>query len=596
MTFKSRKELLHALRPMYAQVTWAEKQRVLDGFVAATGYNRKHAIVLLNGKPVAATKPPTRARKYDDEVTCALIAVWKASNRICSKRLIPFLPTIISSLERFGHLNISATTREKLLSLSHSSMDRLLRQERKKYPRRKSTTKPGYLLKKHIPIRTYSDWNDVRPGFFEADLVAHGGSSGSGQFLHTLTMTDIATGWTECAALICKSEISVLRAFHNVRKEIPFPLLGLDTDNGSEFINHGVLDWCDAENITFTRSREYKKNDQAHVEEKNGSIVRRLIGHDRYEGEESWRKLTLLYQTARLYVNYFQPSLKLSSKERDGGNVRRIYERAATPYQRLVGSAHASPEAKRKQEKLFHSLDPVVLLTDLEKLQSEFWSTAVPVQESASHRMLKRFIQASAPQPSEKQEVAPILKRARRSKVWMPTAPYPGNKKGKKTNLDDVWEEVCCELAANPEMTPREVLRFIDLRHPNKCRQSQITTITDKLRRWRYEHSLPIEFARSKPGKKTNIEEVWQLAQGVLAEQPNVSANGLVRILTERYPEQAHKGQRTSIFARLKNWRKEHMPTELKNQISTISILEEALSLVSKIEPTSKISNEATEL
>ena len=139
-------------------------------------------------------------------------------------------------MERFGHLNISQDTRDKLLSLSHASTDRLLKQERKKYARRKSTTRPGYLLKKHIPIRTYADWNDVTPGFFEADLVAHGGSSASGQFLHTLTMTDIATGWTECSALLSKSEVSVLRAFTTVKASLPFPLLGLDTDNGSEFI------------------------------------------------------------------------------------------------------------------------------------------------------------------------------------------------------------------------------------------------------------------------------------------------------------------------------------------------------------------------
>ncbi|MBA3855379.1 MAG: transposase [Cyanobacteria bacterium PR.3.49] len=596
MTFKSRKELLQALRPMYAQVSWAEKQRVLDGFVAATGYNRKHAIVLLNREPAVSTEPPARTRKYDDEVSSALIEIWKASNRICSKRLVPFLPTFIGSLERFGHLNISDTTRQKLLNLSHSSMDRLLKQERKKYPRRKSTTKPGYLLKKHIPIRTYSDWNDVQPGFFEADLVAHGGSTASGQFLHTLTMTDIATGWTECKALICKSEISVLRAFHDVRATIPFPLLGLDTDNGSEFINHGVLDWCKTERITFTRSREYKKNDQAHVEEKNGSIVRRLIGHDRFEGEESWKILARLYSVARLYVNYFQPSLKLSSKEREGGNVRRIYEQAATPYQRLIGSAHVPQETKQKQQAHFDSLDPVMLLTELEKLQAEFWSTKIEISEGAGLKVLKQFVRASAPAESKVKVAKPTLKRVRRSKVWTPTAPYPGNKKGRKTILDDVWVEVCVELDSDPWMTPRDVLRFINQRYPDKIRASQITTITDKLRQWRHEHSLPVEFARLKPGKKTNIEDVWKLALTVLAEQPNISGNGLVRLLVEKHPDIANKGQRTSIFSRLKQWRKENMPTDTSQQISSISIFEEAFSLVSKLEPTSKISNEATGL
>ena len=196
---------------------------MLNGFVAATGYCRKHAIFLLNGISNEVVESLlNRAKKYDAEVLEALITVWKASNRICSKRLIPFLPTIIGSLEKFGHLNISDSVREKLLCLSHSTADRLLKNERKKYSKRKSTTKPGYLLKKHIPIRTYSDWTDLSPGFFEADLVAHGGSSASGLFLNTLTMTDIATGWTECSALIYKSESSVLRAFALVKKALLF--------------------------------------------------------------------------------------------------------------------------------------------------------------------------------------------------------------------------------------------------------------------------------------------------------------------------------------------------------------------------------------
>lgn len=475
--------------------------------------------------------------------------------------------------------------------------DRLLKQERKKYPRRKSTTKPGYLLKKHIPIRTYSDWSDIRPGFLEADLVAHAGSSASSQFLHTLTMTDIATGWTECSALICKSEISVLRALCSVQNELPFPLLGLDTDNGSEFINHGVLNWCESENITFTRSREYKKNDQAHLEEKNGSIVRRLIGHDRYEGEESWKILTWLYRVARLYVNYFQPSLKLSSKERDGGNVKRIYEQAATPFQRLMGSTAISEETKRKQQKRFESLDPVMLLGELEKLQSRFWSTAVPVQAGASREVLQRFISATAPSPPKAPAVAPTRKHPRSPRVWLPTTPYPGNKKGKKTNLDEVWDEICDALGANHELTPREILQILDQKYPNKFRKSQLTIITEKLRQWRHEHSLPIEFVRLKPGRNTNIEEVWKLALGALEEQPNISARGLHKWLIEKYPEQFNKGQRTSILGRHKTWRQENMSKlDQSVEISSTSILEEALSLVSQIKLTSKITNEATGL
>ena len=591
MTMKARKELLAALSPMYLKVSWKEKQQVLDSFVAATGYNRKHAIVLLNGGITPSKGAQPRARKYDDKVTEALIVVWKASNRICSKRLVPFLPTIISSMERFGHLNISQDTRDKLLSLSHASTDRLLKQERKKYARRKSTTRPGYLLKKHIPIRTYADWNDVTPGFFEADLVAHGGSSASGQFLQTLTMTDIATGWTECFALLSKSEVSVLRAFTTVKASLPFPLLGLDTDNGSEFINHAVLNWCTEHNITFTRSREYKKNDQAHVEEKNGSVVRRLIGYDRFEGESSWRLLTMLYQIARLYVNFFQPSLKLSSKERDGGNVKRIYDAAATPYQRIIGSSHVLSETKTDLGKLFNSLDPLLLLTELERLQAEFWSTAVPVNEAPSQSILKQFIQSSKPQAARAAAAAPTPTRPRhaRRKDWVPTVPYLGNKRGKKTSLDEVWSEVCQELDMNPEMTPRQVLGLLDQRYPGRFRATQLTTITDKVRCWRHEHSLPLEFEKLKPGRKSNLNEIWQLALDVLKVQPNISCRGLHRLLMDRYPSQVNPGQRTSLLERHKGWRQEHMQqldalAQSTGQSMNVTIFEEALHVVSQIQ------------
>lgn len=584
MTVKSRKELLDALRPLYSHVTWKEKQRVLDGFVAATGYNRKHAITLLNGTSSTSAAPSQRGRKYDNEVADALIGIWKASNRICSKRLIPFLPTIISSLEKFGHLDISDTTRAKLLSLSHSSADRLLKQERKKYAKRKSTTRPGYLLKKHIPIRTYSDWSDVRPGFLEADLVAHGGSSGSGQFLHTLTMTDIATGWTECSALICKSEVSVLEAFASVKKELPFPLLGLDTDNGSEFINHGVLKWCVDEKITFTRSREYKKNDQAHVEEKNGSIVRRLIGYDRFEGELSYRLLARLYRIARLYVNFFQPSLKLSSKERDGGNVRRIYQAAATPYQRLIASAHVGLETKKELEKCFGSLDPVALLAELEALQAEFWSTAVPVQEARGQSILKEFIRATVPKKKASPPTTSARPRLVAAKVWLPPAEYAGKKKGKTSNLDEVWDEVCRELDVKPAMTPRDVFSWLNNRYPHRFTTNQISTITERIRRWRYQRSLPVEFEKRRPGRKSNIDEVWQLALGVLEHQPNMSCRGLLKTLIDRFPDKVNAGQRTSLQERIKLWQKENLhQIKTNDQTLSISIMEEALSLVSQI-------------
>ena len=279
MSLQARRELLLSLRPQYVNASPREKKKLLNGFVAATGYNRKHAVTLLskgiNKKGEGRRK---RKRKYDQAVVDALLIVWKAAYRVCSKRLIPFMPILVDSLIRHGHLDISETVKEQLLSVSPATADRLLVPERRKSGKGLSTTKPGYLIKKHIPIRTFADWNDVAPGFLEADLVAHCGENVRGQFLNTLTMTDIATGWTELGALMGKSERDVLQEMAEIKELLPFPLLGVDTDNGGEFINYGLVEWCSKNNITFTRSREYKKNDQAHVEQKNGSIVRHLIG------------------------------------------------------------------------------------------------------------------------------------------------------------------------------------------------------------------------------------------------------------------------------------------------------------------------------
>jgi site-specific recombinase XerD len=384
MSLQSRQELLLSLRPQYLNASPGERKQLLDGLVAATGYNRKHAVTLLS-KGISRKKEGKRKRqgKYDQAVVHALLIVWKAAYRVCSKRLIPFMPILVESLIRHGHLDISETVKAQLLSVSPATADRLLRPERRKYPGKgMSTTKPGHLIKKHIPIRTFADWNDVIPGFVEADLVAHCGDNVRGQFLHTLTVTDIATGWTELGALMGKSEGDVLEELAELKELLPFPLLGFDSDNGGEFINYGLVEWCSQNNITFTRSREYKKNDQAHVEQKNGSIVRHLIGYDRYEGAEPWQLMAQLYRIARLYINFFQPCLKLVSKWRDGARVHKRYDTAKTPYQRILLSASVSEESKERLRKLFPSLDPILLLREMETLQMDLWKTAVGQEQS----------------------------------------------------------------------------------------------------------------------------------------------------------------------------------------------------------------------
>ena len=288
MSLSARRELALRTAVRYKNAARPEKKRILDEFLASTGFHRKHATRLLN-QILRGERPRRerrgRVRRYGAAVQDALITACRTVNYICGKRLVPFLPELLPTLERHGHLSLSDPTRQHLLGMSASTADRILRQFRVAHrPHGKSTTKSGQLLKHRVPIRTFADWEETGPGFMEADLVAHCGVHADGPFLHTLVLTDVATGWTECLALLHRSEADVLQALQIVRQLLPFQLVGLDTDNGSEFMNYGLLAYCERETIQFTRGRARRKNDQCFVEQKNGSIVRQLVGYDRYEG------------------------------------------------------------------------------------------------------------------------------------------------------------------------------------------------------------------------------------------------------------------------------------------------------------------------
>jgi hypothetical protein len=319
-----------------------------------------------------------RVRRYPLAVQRALITCWHIANGICSKRLIPYLPELVAVLERQGELRLEAETKRLLLALSPATADRLLRVERQRTkPHGLGTTKPGTLLKASIPIRTFADWDDVRPGFVEVDLVAHCGESTHGEYVHSLTLTDVATGWTECLALRNRGQQIVFAALVRARAQLPFPLVGIDSDNGGEFINAHLLRYCQTEQLTFTRSRPYKKNDQAYVEQKNWSIVRHLVGYGRYEGAAACEALERLYEVVRLYVNFFQPSMKLVSKERVGGKVRKRYDAATTPYQRVLDSPQIADEVKAALRQQYLTLNPVALLRQIHRAQETLWQLAV---------------------------------------------------------------------------------------------------------------------------------------------------------------------------------------------------------------------------
>ena len=314
MRRSSVKEYAEAMRERYRLGSRVEKGRILDEFTTVTGYHRKSAIRLLSGQRRALRgKRIGRPRRYDDEVVEALKEVWETADRICGKRLEPFMGELVGKLQEWEELRVTTEVVERLCGLSASTIDRLLRRYKDRGLRRPwSTTKPGSLLKASIPIRTFTEWNEDQPGFIEVDLVAHCGESTEGFYLTTLTGVDIATCWVECQAVWGKGQERVGGAVHEMSRSLPFPLLGLDSDNGSEFINHHLYSYCDRKGITFTRSRPYKKNDNAHVEQKNWSVVRRPVGYDRYSTKAALAQLHKVHRLASLYINFFQPVMKLN--------------------------------------------------------------------------------------------------------------------------------------------------------------------------------------------------------------------------------------------------------------------------------------------
>lgn len=375
MTRNSIKEYVEAIRERYQKAGKEEKGKILDEFTKTTGLHRKAAIRLLNRpRPAPARKRGGRPRRYGALVVEALRVVWEASDRLCSKRLRPFLPELIKVMRHCGESKLNAPVEAQLCQMSAATMDRLLRPWKQRGGRRPlSPTRPGRVLRSAIPIRTFADWQENRPGFMEVDLVAHCGESLEGFYLNTLMAVDVATGWSEFMGVWGKGQQRVGTAIHHVRQRLPFPLLGLDSDNGSEFINQDLAGWCRRERITFTRSRPYKKNDNCYVEQKNGSIVRRVIGRDRYSSKPALETLNRLYFLLRLYVNFFQPTMKLVSKTRHGAKVYRVYDTAQTPYQRALQSGVLTEGKKVQLHATYAHLNPVDLLKQINDNVEQLW-------------------------------------------------------------------------------------------------------------------------------------------------------------------------------------------------------------------------------
>jgi hypothetical protein len=377
MTLISRRELVATVLPRYDSASKSVKKTILDELVQTTGYNRKYAITALRRPRVTLVSvgggagfPRVRQRKYGPDVAHAFLSVWRISGSLCCKRLVPFLGDLVEALERFDELPLCPEVKVKLLTMSASTGERILRRSLRAREHGLSTTLPGTLLRHQIPIRTYEEWSDIVPGFFEIDLVAHCGGTASGAYLYTLTMTDIYTGWTECCALINRSQLTVQAGIDLIRRRLPFPLLGIDSDNGAEFINHHLKRYCDERDIRFTRCRPYKKNDQCHVEQKNGAVVRPLVGYARYEGVAAAAYLNRLYAAHRFCLNFFEPSMKLIGKTREGARVKKEYDTAKTPWQRLLNTSTLSSEDREHLTQTYRNLNPAQLRRTIEELEA----------------------------------------------------------------------------------------------------------------------------------------------------------------------------------------------------------------------------------
>lgn len=391
MTRRAVREYADAVRGRYHGASKKEKGKILDEFVAVVGCHRKSAARLLGRKSGQKSSGKRgRPRQYAGEVVDVLRLAWEATDHLCSKRLQPFLPELVPVLCKHGDRYISRVVAEKLYRVSPSTIDRLLRPWRRKgVKHRFSLTKPGSLLKDAIPIKTFADWEDQQSGFLEVDLVHHCGESTDGFYLTTLSAVDVASGWSECMAVWGKGQERVGQAIHRMRQRLPFPLLGIDSDNGSEFINHHLLAYCQRQHITFTRSRSYKKNDSCHVEQEHWSVVRRVVGYDRYASKRALASMNRIYEILRLYVNFFQPTMKLWSKTRYGSKVHRVYAPAQTPYRRLLASGVLSDDSRRKLAITYAGLNPMLLRQQLDDNLNSLWDLAQP-PGTPSHRIQRK--------------------------------------------------------------------------------------------------------------------------------------------------------------------------------------------------------------
>ena len=355
-----------------------------------------------------------------------------------------------------------------------------------------------------VPVRAAGGWNAPEPGFMEADLVAHGGGDAGGPFVHTLVLTDIATGWTECVPLVVRDSTLVVEALRRLRQSLPFALRGIDTDNGSEFINETLHAFCAAESLSFTRSRPYRKNDQAHVEQKNGAVVRRLVGYGRLEGLVAAEALARLYASSRLFVNFFQPSFKLLEKQRVGARVSKRYATPATPCSRLLAWRGIDERAKDRLRAVMLTLDPLRLLEEIRRVQHHVAALAAgcaPGRLPHRDADLERFL-ASLSTLWRSGEVRPTHQRAAKARRYWRTRADP---------FAEVWPEVLVWLEGEPGSTAKELFCRLQVRYPGAIQDGQLRTLQRRVKAWRHQAALRLVLAPNGGDAPSGTESVGNI-------------------------------------------------------------------------------------
>jgi hypothetical protein len=510
----ARREVVSVVMERYRSAKRAEKGRILDELCATTGWHRKHAVRALRQHEtvalgeVAASRE--RRRRYGATTKDALTALWEASDRVCGKRLKVMIPTLLPALEQHGRLKLDKVDRDRVLAISAATIDRLLGDVKVAASGGKRRRAGFYsAIRREVPIRTFNDWKSPPPGFCEVDMVAHGGTSVAGSFIQTLTMVDVATGWTECLPLVTRDGSLVVEAMKRVQSLFPWLLRGVDFDNDSAFMNDVVVPWCREQKLEVTRSRAYKKNDQAFVEQKNGAVVRRLMGYGRFDGIETARVMARLYAAARLYVNFFQPSFKLREKRREGAKVIKRYHPPSTPCERALAHPKVAAAVKTRLREQYRTLDPVALLAEIRAVQEELGNRVD--RRAGDARRQQRAGKSTAPQPvqsSTLDAVAFAKTLGATTEVGDPRATHRRPKRPYKTRvrmpskLDPHVATIEDWLVVEPQLTALAIVGRLTEKHPEQFGTRQHSIVQRLLRALRKKAAENL-IAQEPPGATT---------------------------------------------------------------------------------------------